>query len=283
MILDSSDRTWIWTAVGGSIVGGLLYMPYAMGSTVRLSGGSWPGIIYAIVGTSLMAFAGLLGMRKKYPTMRVGRVHAWMRGHVWLGLLSVPMILFHSGFAMGGSMTSFLVVAFALVIVSGIVGVMLQQFVPRLMMEQLTNEVPYERADEFLHQLLEKADQRLQSLKPKTAASTESTVAVDDHLAVVNAFYLNEVKPFLAGTRTKGLLSTKQRTEAVFNHVRLLVPPPVQPVLKDLEAFVEQRRDLTRQLRLHRLLHGWLLLHVPLSAVLFVLIVVHAVMALRYA
>jgi len=39
---------------------------------------------------------------------------------------------------------------------------------------------------------------------------------------------------------------------------------------------------LLRQERLHRWLHGWLLLHIPLSLALILLGAVHAVMALRY-
>ena len=40
--------------------------------------------------------------RKKLPIWRVGRAQTWMRGHLWLGLLSFPLILFHAGFAFGG-------------------------------------------------------------------------------------------------------------------------------------------------------------------------------------
>jgi len=39
---------------------------------------------------------------------------------------------------------------------------------------------------------------------------------------------------------------------------------------------------LTRQARLHRWLHAWLLVHVPLSIALILLGAVHAVVALRY-
>jgi len=39
---------------------------------------------------------------------------------------------------------------------------------------------------------------------------------------------------------------------------------------------------LVLQERLHRWLHGWLLVHIPISLALVILGVVHAVVALRY-
>ena len=63
------------------------------------------GLTYGIVGFSFMLFAGLLGLRKKFPIWRVGRAQSWMRGHLWLGFLSFPLILFHGGFHFGGALT----------------------------------------------------------------------------------------------------------------------------------------------------------------------------------
>jgi len=42
--------------------------------------------------------AALLGARKRVPTWRVGRAQAWMRGHLWLGFLALPMIFFTEDF-----------------------------------------------------------------------------------------------------------------------------------------------------------------------------------------
>ena len=39
---------------------------------------------------------------------------------------------------------------------------------------------------------------------------------------------------------------------------------------------------LTRQARLHKVLHVWLLVHIPLSLALLLLSFFHAVIALRY-
>jgi hypothetical protein len=52
--------------------------------------------------------------------------------------------------------------------------------------------------------------------------------------------------------------------------------------LDRLEELVRDRRRLAEQERVWRWLHGWLVLHVPLSAALLVLGVVHVIMSLYY-
>ena len=53
-----------------------------------------------------------------------------MRGHLWLGLLSFPLILFHAGFPFGGPLTSVLMWLFVFVFASGLLGAALQHFMP---------------------------------------------------------------------------------------------------------------------------------------------------------
>ena len=64
--------------------------------------------------------------------------------------------------------------------------------------------------------------------------------------------------------------------------LRTLVPPALHATLDDLENICEEERQLTLQRQMHMWLHGWLLLHIPLSLALILLGAVHAVMALRY-
>src|SRR5207249_2123606 len=79
-----------------------LYVSYSRTAPSGPSGGSWQGLVFGLAGFSLMTFAALLGARKKVRTWRLGRASTWLKGHLWLGLLSVPLILYHGGFARGG-------------------------------------------------------------------------------------------------------------------------------------------------------------------------------------
>src|SRR5712691_1193741 len=117
------------------LVAALSYLPYAFWSTSRPSGSSVPGLVYGIAGYGLMIFAALLSLRKKFPIWRVGRAQTWMRGHLWLGLLSLLLILFHSGFALRGSLTLVLMLLFFIVILSGLVGAAIQHYIPQHMLQ----------------------------------------------------------------------------------------------------------------------------------------------------
>ena len=96
----------------------------------RLQGGTPLGLAFGIVGFAFMIFAGLLGARKKVPVWRVGRAQTWMRGHLWLGVLALPMILFHAGFRFGGPLTTVLMVLLIIVVASGVFGAALQHYLP---------------------------------------------------------------------------------------------------------------------------------------------------------
>src|SRR3989442_109215 len=158
MLLDASHRRWVVGALVVLLVATAAYVPYARGAMQGPSGGSWPGLIYGGAGFALMVYAGLLGARRQVPTWRIGRATTWMKGHLWLGLLSYFLILFHGGFRWGGPLTFALMALFTVVILSGIYGLVLQQILPRMMQTQLPLETVYEQIDSIVAQLRSEAD-----------------------------------------------------------------------------------------------------------------------------
>ncbi|MGH9340534.1 MAG: hypothetical protein ACRD1R_13315 [Acidobacteriota bacterium] len=303
MIIDRSNKPWIVASIVIFLVSAVLYIPYSIYAIPAPSGGSWPGLIYAFLGTGMMLFALLLGLRKKYPTLRVGRLHAWMKGHVWLGLLSFPIILFHAGFALGGPLTTVLMVLFGIVVFSGLFGIVLQQYIPGLMTEQISMETIFEQVDDILAQLRQEADAFVQAALSRESeepfvmealgGGTESPLARNRYSSdqselsrgrrVLDDFYQREVRPFLhdqAGPDSR--FASEQKSNVVFEQMRKVLPGSFHETLASLADIVEERRQLARQVKLHYLLHGWLFIHVPLSMALMGLAAVHAVIALRY-
>jgi len=90
------------------------------------------------------------------------------------------------------------------------------------------------------------------------------------------------MRPFLQRPARSHMLSDPGSSSDRFAKLRLFVPASLEPAIADLESICEEERQLLRQVRIHRVLHGWLLVHVPLSFALMVLAVVHIVMALRF-
>src|SRR2546425_827427 len=237
MRMDKTQRGWALASLAILALSAFVYVLYAFEAPQGPRGGSAIGLAFGIIGFAFMIFAALLGARKRVPTWRIGRTQAWMRGHLWLGFLALPMILFHGGFHLGGTLTRVLVWLLIITVLSGVFGAALQHYIPRVM----TTDAPLRR------------------------------------------LYLNEMRPFLERPKQRGQrLTDAGKASSAFAGLRTLLPAAAHVTLADLEDICDEARQLTRQERLHHWLHGWLLLHIPLSLALILLGAVHAVMALRY-
>ena len=312
MLIDASHRKWIVFCVVVLAVSMAVYVPYVRGALNGPSGGSVVGLIFGIVGSIFMIFAGVLGARRKVPTWQIGRATFWLRGHIWLGLLSYPIILFHAGFGLGGPLTIVLMVLFTLVILSGIFGVALQQVMPRLMLTRVPLETVYEQIDSIVGQLRTESDELVAAACGPLGVETATTLAVERRAGgglgdrggvhhrstprphptplpptaesgILRETYLREIRPFLdPHGSSNGVLGNPGRAQTLFRELRTALPALLHSTVGDLEATCEERRQLRDQKRLHHWLHGWLLVHVPLSLALLLLGAFHAIIALRY-
>ncbi len=259
MRIDRTHRPWLTGTVAAVIVSAFVYM--LVPGEPR--GGTALGLTFGILGYAMMLFAGLLGARKKVPVWRIGRASTWMRGHLWLGLLSLPMILLHGGFAFRGPLTGVLMALLFIVILSGVAGAAIQHYVPSVLTSQVPLETIYEEIPHIRQQLRDEADELVDA-----AVQVE-----EEHEDKVRfrELYSTRVRPYLDAPAV-----------GIVEPLRALAPVAFRGVLDDLESICEEQRQLTRQRRLYHFLHAWLLVHVPLSIALLVLGGVHAVMALRY-
>jgi len=304
MLIDRTHRKWFLASAIMLAIAVIIYVPYAMRGHVK--GGSALGLAYGIIGFAFMLFAGLLSLRKKFPIWRIGRASSWMRGHLWLGLLSFPLILLHGGFHFGGSLTRVLMWMFLIVFVSGIFGAVVQHYLPRIHTERLPMETIYEQIDRVRGQLAEEAaklvDDSCAALEGDvTRASTEQlavaaaagvnwdvTVAsglqADEGVATeLRQFYRRDIHSYLEKSSSyRQPLADRSRSQAMFRQMRVLLPPNLHPAIDELENICEEKRELDQQNTMHKLLHGWLLVHVPLSYAVLLLGALHAVIALRY-
>jgi hypothetical protein len=292
MRIDRTHRPWAIATVALAIVSTAAYIFYAVETPGGPRGGSAMGLTFGIVGYGMMLYAGLLGARKRVPTWRIGRAQTWMRGHLWLGLLSLLLILFHGGFAFRGSLTLVMMLLFFIVIGSGILGAAIQHYVPSFMTSRVPLETIYEEIPHVRAQLREEADQLAASIcgplngAVEETAEQSQTVLVEiehDDRERFRDVYLRKVRPYLdAPEAPDAELADPLRSGETFEALRRLLAAPVHGVLDDLENICEEEQQLSRQIRIYRWLHAWLLVHVPLSIALLVLGAIHAVVALRY-
>jgi hypothetical protein len=322
MILDKRQSGWAaGTGVGAALSLGV-YIIYVFLSPNGARGGSLLGLFFAALGTGVIIFECLLSLRKKYPASPLGKVKTWLSAHVWLGLLSFLLILEHAGFRWGHGLAALLMWTFAVILVSGIFGVAVQNYIPRRMTELVPRETIYEQIPTVVRGLRIEADERVEFItadlgfdeedaefiraggvktyfdpvQKKSAAEKVQAVVTkrkespqieieDSARAAVKAHYLQEIRPFLMehpAAASNRLLGSPELVAAYFNHLRTIMPVAAHDVLRDLEEISDERRQLLVQARMHRWLHTWLLIHVPLSFAFLVLTAVHAVLSLRY-
>jgi hypothetical protein len=297
MLIDRSHRSWAIGTTALLAISFVLYLLYVRNAIV-VGGGTAPGLAFGIAGFGLMLFAGLLSVRKKFPIWRIGRAQTWLRGHLWLGLLSLPLILFHANFDFGGPLTRVLMWLFIIVVASGLLGAALQHYLPRLMTASVPMETIYEQIPRVRGQLLEESDglvaracgaleiQAVGSAREEretTAAALATIVRIQaDPSAPLREFYRDEMRPFILDPSAPHALAKPGYARERFDRLRTALPPELQSTAGELENICEEERQLTRQLKLHKFLHGWLLVHIPLSFALLALAVVHLVVALGY-
>ena len=276
--INKNHRLWFLYSILILLVSSLGYVLYVRSAPNGPTGGSWQGMLYGIVGTAMMIFAGLFNGRKRLPRMRIGSGAFWLKGHIWIGLLSFPMILFHAGFRFGGLLEQVLMLVFAAITISGIVGLVLQNYVPRVMRETMSTETMNEQVPHLCQRLRKLADQQVEEALGSSLLITPDQ-GENDKLALRD-FYLRRVRPALAWVPETPTAPQPADASTMFSQVRLLLPPRFYGTLDELKSIWQERRQLSRQAKMHQWLHGWLLIHVPLCMTLLVLGIAHIVMSL---
>jgi hypothetical protein len=264
------------------------------------------GLIFGITAFSIFLFASALGVRKKKRLWPIGRVQSWLRAHIWLTTLTIPLVLFHCGFRTGGPHTTTLFWLYAIVMVSGYWGIALQQFMPRLMKESLPREVVFEQipnirskifedALTFRTQMFKKASEPAPAAPapaaPAAAAGETGGAAVaaapppvvDPSPQVLVDFLDEEIMPFLNDRKArKTRLADTRVSDDVFRILKLNVSDGYRTKVEDVQLWADEHRLMARQERLHMLLHGWLVIHVPISFALVVWTFWHAYITWAY-
>jgi hypothetical protein len=315
-------RRWLTLICIATVAAVGWYLLEARGAMRWPGGSSLPGLVFGTLAAAIIVFEFLLWPRRwhKLRAWRIGRTQTWLRAHIWLGLLSVPLVVLHTGFQLGGPLSTLLAVVFSGVIASGVFGLAMQQILPRLMLDFAPAETIYSQIDYVSGQNAADA-QRLVlaacgaerepanadrssplandenvdeafvvigavrtvgNVRGKVLATQARAASVDNPQAVRAAFF-DTIKPYLEGSgRNQSLLADRNRAAPWFEELRLGAGSAGREVIDALENWCESRRQFDLQARLHRWLHGWLSIHLPLSAALLILLAAHIYAALKY-
>jgi hypothetical protein len=319
-------RRWLAFVCAATLGAIAWYLLHSSGTTRWPGGSSLPGLTFGILAALIIVFEFLLWPRRwhKLRAVRIGRTQTWLRAHIWLGLLSVPLVVLHSGFQWGGPLSTWLAGVFAVVIASGVFGLIMQQAIPRLMLQATPAETIYSQIDYVSQQFAADAQRMVLaacggerepsqndqgeiltpdlsqkeredeafvvigavrtvgSVRGKVLATQSRAGRVANPQALRSAFF-DSIKPYLEqGGAAGSLLADRNRAAIWFDGLRAGAGPDGQQTIAALETWCEHRRQFDLQGRLHRWLHGWLSIHLPLSAALLILLAAHIYAAIKY-
>ncbi len=321
-----NHRSWCAGVVIATFLALAWYVAYGLwwGPWNWPGGASPPGFTFGLLGGAIILFEMLLWPRKSlWRGWRLLPTKTWMIAHLWLGLFALPLLLLHGSFHFhpgASALAAVLMWLLAAVVGSGVSGLVIQNILPRLMLEKVPAETIYSQIGHVLDQFRTDA-QRLVEL---TCGQSERTQKGDSRAApgdiggdtpsfvsvgtvrqvgrvqgkVVQvgleagwvpesepllAFYQDQIEPYLRAKSGRRLpLGSPKQSESLFAALKKRLGPEAYPVVDRLADLCEQRRQFDLQSRLHIWLHSWLVAHVALSVALTILMVVHVVLALKY-
>jgi len=233
------------------------------------------GLTYGWSAFALLLLLGCFGLRRRFlglaTRLRLGSAASWLRLHLNGGLLFGLLVLLHSGFRVPiGVLTLSVWILSLWVVVSGLVGLLLQRWVPRALTSGLSIEVLWERIPDLVEELRERA--------ASIAENCDETLLF---------LYRNKVEPALVGAEAHWIycidVSGGVRGElGDFHYLRRAIAHDQKPLLDALEVCYRTKIEIDAHYTLQSLLRYWLVAHTPPSIALLVLVMVHIGVSLVY-
>jgi hypothetical protein len=264
--------------------------------------GTWPVAFWCgVAAAGIVLFELLLFARKKLRGWRrfPGSARLWMRWHIWLGLLAIPLALVHSGFKLFAgvfSVSTWTIWLFLATSASGIWGLVVQQFLPRRLFDGVPEETVADGIDHLMARYAKDAKDLVEALtltldepapdpeadRHAPAATIVRPLAAPSVAKQLWKLFDDEVGPYLEGRKPQSALRSPEQARVLFAVLAQQLPDHAQEPARRLEHFCKARRQADRQKRIHFWLHNWLWVHFPLSVALLVLLTWHIIAALKW-
>ncbi len=270
-----SPQTWVqspgWLLVFSSLSLVCIASFFIYSQTQDTQPGSWWGMSYGIAATALMLAAAFLGVRRRRVKNGRIRTQQWVQFHVYGGVLFLLLILLHSGFRWPNDLlTVWLYFIAAWVVLSGLVGVFLQKWIPRSMTGGFQFEALYERIPDLAAELQERA---IEAAAPLPMSMRNFCT---EYIASIF------VQPRFAPAYLFDLGGGIQAQVRKLDYIRKNASLREKRSLSTLEKICRARLELDAHFTLQTVLRKWLYLHIPASLLLIILTALHVFAVIYY-
>jgi hypothetical protein len=172
----------------------------------------------------------------------------------------------------------------------------MQQFMPGLMKERMPREMVYDQIPNIRRRILQSAEELREDCTPSDPANVGKAAGAKVSLAglgvipeedqasaeAILGFLNEEAMPYLKARRGHGhRLANPRESENSFRQLKFNVTPKWLPRVEEMQTWCDERRRTDTQTTLQHWLHGWLLIHVPVSMLLIIITLWHAIVAVR--
>ena len=230
-------------------------------------GGSPSGLTLGFVSTGFIATALFYGARKKMRKIGKGPLEWWTQFHMVVGVLGFVAALAHAGFQLTGILTSLLLMLFGLELITGLLGQYIYMVVPT-QLTRLEREGQAKLIEDLLEEeitLSSSTRELLDSIPGEAQKLIKQVSALANRISI-------RFKPDYDKEGLVRYIGRQARLKDADGKHR----PSLERLIKDLCAL----GDVRAQIRLHRRLKNWLVLHLAITGMLVVFLTVHIAMML---
>jgi len=290
-ILRYQRGKYAWWFAYAIVAAVLLYL--TEGYSRPASGGTWQGYVLGTLGTGLIFWLALMGIRKRRYSSSLGTVQGWASAHIYLGTALLVIATLHCAMQFGFNVHTLAYVLMCLVIFSGFFGVFVYINLPQRITD---NQSGGNRSQLFAE--LFSLDRELRTLAKKTSSNIQIAVTSSIERTAIGGKWIAQLsgsdRSFFVGSsdiaNVESKLLTNEDQQAVIDFVAARLPRADKvaevPVLHQLVVHLCRRqavlRRIRRDIRLRAWLQIWLYVHIPMTLALLVALVVHILTTFFY-
>ncbi len=201
------------------------------------------------------------------------RLETWRAFHVTVGLLVLVPLWWHIDTGLMSPLEAVLALSVALLIIIGVAGVYVQDYLPRAIASRAEHEVRLKDVDAKINSIYVEAEEKILG-----------------HDQLLVQAYLKEIKPLLIGSQPSSsllwatIITTDPGPPACVGAERLLDKLGNEaPLYRELLDLAARKVNLEHNAFNLRLSTGWLQFHVGLAILTFALVVFHVLAVLYFA
>lgn len=228
--------------------------------------------------TGIVGLIGIVGVmaypvRRQIYKKRVGPLRYWMLAHSYLGVIAGIVLLLHGGRSSGGALTTALMVSFDLVILTGLFGILIYFFAPRMLTKIEGQPLLIEDLTARRKELAEELGALMATASPQVRTTIQQRVIP----RLLSFGFL--LRQYLKRESLEEMLASVKGVFAADG--QLIAESDRVTLTKSLETAATMRR-VDALIYLHQLLKLWLAPHVLVTSLMLALMFVHIIQVLYF-